>query len=200
MAMQCVLCSPTLRGASDLDANPTFNVVIVYEDFETGKHAKRTYDFLVENLGRECQFSNQMWKFDVLSISKLREMAVKDAVQADVIIISSHGGDELPEPVKAWIESWLAERGTAMALVALFECSQDDWPRTRPIRAYLEGIAGRGGMEFFSQSDGWPDHRRESGVRPLPFRRDPNVSGATLSTLAELLQQDLTFPHWGINE
>jgi len=58
-------------------------VVIAYEDFETGKQAKRTFDFLAEQLKDECQFTNQMWKFDVLNIPKLREMAAKDAAGAE---------------------------------------------------------------------------------------------------------------------
>jgi len=45
---------------------PIFNVVIAYEDFETGKTCEGTYDFLVNNLRHECRFENQMWKFDVL--------------------------------------------------------------------------------------------------------------------------------------
>src|SRR5207245_10236995 len=97
-------------GVSDLEVNNTFNVVIAYEDFETGKHAKSTYDFLVEHLHGECRFTNQMWKFDVLGIPKLREMAAKDAAMADIIIISSHGGEELPPDVKAWIELRLIEK------------------------------------------------------------------------------------------
>src|SRR5437867_8328337 len=71
---------------SDPEANPNLNIVIAYEDFETGKQAKKTCDFLAQNLSDHCQVSNQMWKFDVLGIPKLREMAATDAAQADVVI------------------------------------------------------------------------------------------------------------------
>src|SRR3954447_13477978 len=121
-------------GTSDLEANPTFNVVIVYEDFETGKNAKKTYDFLVENLGRECQFTNQMWKFDVLGIPKLREMAAKDAGVADIVLISCHGNAEIPVEVKAWIELWQSEESSAIALVALFSEHTTETPK---VRTYL---------------------------------------------------------------
>ncbi len=185
-------------GASDLEASPSFNVVIAYEDFQTGKHAKRTYDFLAEHLGRECEFTNQMWKFDVLRIAKLREMAVKDAAQADIIIISSHGADELPQPVKAWIEMWLAEKGNAIALVALFDCPSDEAARTSGIRAYLADVARRGGMEFFAQPDDWPG-RREAGGE-LQFEDAFRFDARTLATLAGVVQQDSGPPRWGINE
>src|SRR5438105_1310923 len=76
-AMQRSLTYPPLT--SGLEAQPELNVVIAYEDFETGKRAKTTYDFLSENLGTNCKFSSQMWKFEVLGIPKLREMAAQDA-------------------------------------------------------------------------------------------------------------------------
>src|SRR5579863_6434616 len=100
-------------GSSEAESNPAFNVLIAYQDLETGKHAKRTYDYLQEHLGRECALTNQMWKFDVLNIPKLREIAIKDAVSADIIIVSSHG-DELPESVTKWIESWLMQGTSAL--------------------------------------------------------------------------------------
>ena len=71
--------------SADLNEAPVFSVVITYEDFETGKNARRTYDFLAQQLGSECQFTSQMWKFEVLTISKLREMAAKDAAAADIM-------------------------------------------------------------------------------------------------------------------
>src|SRR5262245_57788797 len=98
--MQNTLTFPPLKSA-ERESAPTFNVVIAYEDFETGKNAKKTYDFLVEHLGHECEFSNQMWKFDVLALPKLKEMAARDAADADIIIISAHGTSELPPEVKS---------------------------------------------------------------------------------------------------
>jgi len=195
--MQYTLTSPSL-GAPGLDAKPKFKVVIAYEDFEAGKHAKKTYDYLVGNLGWECQFTNQMWRFDVLSIPKLRELAAAAAAQADLIIISSHGSEELPEPVKAWIESWLGQQGNGLALVALFDCPREESQKTRAVRAYLAGVASRGGLEFFGQPDDWPGRRNRGG--PLLSQGNSDLGGRTLSALAGVAQQGPGFPRWGINE
>src|SRR3954452_20708038 len=112
--------SPSFNS-TDPEANTTFNVVIAYEDFETGKKAKGTYDFLVQNLGPECDFENQMWKFDVLGIPKLMELAAKDAANADIVIISCHSGSHLPEEVVSWMELWIEQKHNAIALVGLFD-------------------------------------------------------------------------------
>lgn len=175
--------------------NPVFNVVIAYEDFETGKQAKRTYDILVETLGRECQFTNQMWKFDVLSIPKLREMASADASAADLVIISCHG-DELSGHTKKWIESWSNSPTPPLALVALFDRPQEQAARVRGVKDYLVGIARRGCMEFFSQP--------EIG-RPEFGAHDSSLSTGitdqhqhTLNTLAGVVQRDLPDSRWSL--
>src|SRR5205085_1496492 len=134
--MQHTVIYPPL-GSSDLGSNPNFNVVIAYEDFETGKQAKKTCDFLSGNLGLDCHVNHQMWKFDVLGLPKLREMAAKDAAAADIIIISCRGDNDLPEALKSWIELWLAEKGHSLALVALIERPQDHLFQSRAVRDYL---------------------------------------------------------------
>ena len=174
---------------SEVESNPAFNVLIAYEDFETGKQAKKTYDFLAENLASECVLTNQMWKFDVLSIPKLREIAVRDATLADIILISSRG-DDLPIHATKWIESWLMEGTHAIALVALFEKPENQNSQSSQARKYLAEVARRGHMEFFAQPDDWPGR-----IHPRFFHNH----NRTFSTLAGAVRRDVT-THWGINE
>jgi len=180
-----------------MELNPIFNVVIAYEDFETGKKAKKTYDHLIENLGQEYRLNHQMWKFEVLEIRSLREMAAKDAMAADIIILSSHGSHPLPEGVKAWMEEWLSEKGNALALVALFDSESADPENSRATRAYLAEVAKRGQMELFAQPLEGPALTPSS----VPFILGPPESAqATRPALLGLVQQDTISPRWGINE
>ncbi|MBC8094741.1 MAG: hypothetical protein H7Y43_02905 [Akkermansiaceae bacterium] len=169
--------------------NSTFNVVIGYEDFETGKHGKKTFDFLVENLGEECQYNNQMWKFDVLAVSKLREMAAKDAAVADIVIVSAHGKNDLPKEVKAWLELWVTQKIRAIALVGLFD--KEDYA-DNPACSYLAGIAERAHIDFFSQPGLWP----KEDYPAAGFKQ----SSKSLSALIGLAPHEGDVSHWGINE
>ena len=161
----------TPLSTCDSEAPLGFEVLIAYEDFETAKHAKHTYDILVKNLGPNCRFTSQMWKFAVLSLSRFRQMAVSDAVAADIIILSSAGGD-LPGHIKDWIESWLAEGGNPLALVALFNPA-DASRQTQATRAYLADVARRGRMEFFAQPDASGTAPAAQDVRPAPPASTP---------------------------
>jgi len=201
--MQAVIFAPMQRTAfrppsraPETDLGSAFNVVIAYEDFETGKLAKKTYDFLATHLGQECRFSNQMWKFDILTLPKLREMAAKDVCLADIVIISCRG-EELPEPVKEWIELWSGpERQTPLALVALFENGSGNVFQMREVRDYLAQVAKRAGMEFFAQPE---ELSIRNEMLDSAFEQPLLPRGKTLSTLAGLVR-DQGAPRWGINE
>jgi len=187
------------RSSTPLDETPDFNILIVYEDFECGKQGKATYDFLIENLDADCQFTNTMWKFDVLGIPKLREMAAKDAADADIIIIACKGHHRLPGEVKAWFESWLEEKTNAIALVALFDSPDLDPEQVEATRDYLASVAQRGRMEFFmqpyNQSFLKPKVESKNTIRQISL-----LDEEALSTLSGFTQQDTSFPRWGINE
>jgi len=189
-AMTRAVTLPSFESA-EVDVNSTLNVVIAYEDFETGTHAKKTYDFLVANLAHDCQFFYQMWKFEVLSIPQLREIAAKDAANADLIMLSCHG-HALPPEVMAWLEFWLGEPNHAVALVALF--TEPHIVATAEVREYLASVATRGQLEFFAQPGELPDHPKQSGLR-LP--RNSELDVPILKTAVE---HEISFPRWGISE
>jgi hypothetical protein len=42
-----------------------FNVVIMYEDFGTGKRAKKALDCVAEELGNNLECRHSMWRLDV---------------------------------------------------------------------------------------------------------------------------------------
>ncbi len=187
-----------LASSLDSQAGATFSVVIAYEDHETGQHARNVCDLLVETLGRECKFTSQMWRFDVLRIPECRETAAKGAAKADLIVICSHGVGDLPGEVKAWIELWLRDKGDLLALVALF-----DRPRVRvsqdwPIQDYLAGVAVRAQVEFFAEPDTWPG--RDPHQEQLPLDLGPGGGTPALLPLPAVTTPDADIGHWGLNE
>jgi hypothetical protein len=182
-------------GSSDKEMNSALNVVIAYEDLETGKRAMKTYEYLVKQLGEQCLFANQMWKFDVLAVPKLRDIAAKDAAAAEIVIVSAHEGRELPAEVKAWIEQWLICKTEASALVGLFDGESTDGPA----RAYLAEVARRAKIEFFCQPGIWPGTGISAGTRSANSLAQPQHE-KTFAFLANVTQDVPSFTHWGINE
>lgn len=164
-----------------------FNVLMAYEDLESGKRAKRTYDFLSSHLGHECRFASQMWKLEVLDIPQLLEAAIQDATMADLILISLRNGSALPASTGRWIDTWSSRPRNALALVALFHGMGENSPNTIEARNYLARAAQRGGLEFFAHPDD------AAGGHTFGVNQ---AAPALVGTLA----REMPASHWGINE
>jgi hypothetical protein len=178
-------------GSSDKEVNSTLNVAIAYEDLETGKRAMKTYEYMVQQLGGQCPFSSQMWKFDVLALPKLKEMAAKEAAAAELIMVSAHEGKQLPMQVKAWLELWLSYTTRATALVGLFGNESIN----SPVRTYLADVARRAKIEFFCQPGIWPGSTDKRNTATRAWEQD-HQSFAFLNGA----QEPSAVSHWGINE
>src|SRR5437764_6116176 len=109
------------KNGQDPEITRTLNIVTFFEDVATGKRGKQVSDYLGAHLGSEFEFNHQVWKLDVLSTPSLRELAAKDAAEADIIIVSVRGDRPLAPEVKSWLDVWVAQHGTPIALVALFD-------------------------------------------------------------------------------
>ena len=55
----------------DRDDRPKFNAVIICEDSAAGKRAKHFYDRVIRELVDECDFSLNLWNFQVLAVPEI---------------------------------------------------------------------------------------------------------------------------------
>ena len=90
----------------DLDDRPKFNVAIIYEDNAAGKRAKHFYDRVIRELVDECDFSLELWNFQVLAFPEIGNAAAKAAARADIVILSMHRKAQLSVQTRDWIERW----------------------------------------------------------------------------------------------
>src|SRR5262245_9062944 len=128
------------------EADVSVRVVIAYDNLDVARRAEAVYDRLTQRLEETFEFQQRLWRFDVLEEESLRDQAVRDAVDADIVIVAMKDSSDVPEAVRRWLESLLGVNTGATALVALL-----DRPDA-PVQPYLEDVARRGGMDFFAQS------------------------------------------------
>jgi len=81
---------------------PQFNMVVIYQDIETGKHAKRFYDQFTREFGGECDLKLELWNFQLIGTPEMAQ----SAVQADLIVLSLDGRAELPAEIREWFDKW----------------------------------------------------------------------------------------------
>ena len=86
----------------------TFNVVLMYEDFETRERAKKGLDYLGEEFGNDFEFRHSTWRLDVLQDPKLNALAAPSLAEADLLIVSLRCERQLPDRILALIDERLA--------------------------------------------------------------------------------------------
>jgi hypothetical protein len=111
---------------------------------------------LFRNLGRKCVLNKEMWLLTELRTTPLRSIAAGEAAAADLIIVSIHHAEKLPDEVEGWIEMWLKQRRRRPSvLLALFDPLH--LGTSSSIQAYLRDVAQKGNMEFVSRSEEKPE-------------------------------------------
>jgi hypothetical protein len=141
-----------------------FNVVIMYEDFGTGKRAKKGLDYVAEELGNDLEFRHSMWRLDVLQEPKLNFLAAPALAEADLVILSLRGDGQLPAKIRVLIDERLAQTEIHdCALVALFESATS---ATRSsVYACLANLARQHRLDFFEQALSGAVYRGEPSLK-----------------------------------
>lgn len=131
------------------DDRPKCKVVIIYEDDAAGRRAKHFYDEVIQELVDECDFSLDLWNFQVLGISQVGDTALQAAARADVLILSMHGTAKLPATTKDWIERWSQRIADSMPmLVALVSPAKIERGTVASTLSYLRSLADRNRISF----------------------------------------------------
>jgi hypothetical protein len=126
-------------------------LLATFEDSVTGQRVKEVCQGLSRSLGQQCQIIEHVWLFSTLRLRELQEIAAEEASVSDLVIISVHQAEGLPDEVKSWIDLWLRHKGARHAvLLALLDPAYEEVPG--PTQAYLQDAARRGGMEFLVES------------------------------------------------
>jgi len=175
--MQTTLCTQW-EGSNELEITCNLNVVIAFEDLIAGKHAQRFYEYLMDRLGANFEFTRHQWNFGLLKDPNIREAAAHDAVTADIVIIATHGEGELPEHVESWIKLWVGGNANPTALVILFDRPSRSSESREHVRSHLQEIANAAGMQFFAEPDDSPN------FETVPFPSEPTHADHGVSAVA----------------
>lgn len=152
--MQHTAPSPTLCRQSVRAGKPAFSVVTIHDGFYAGIRAQEALEWLKHTLGSVLQLRPVSWSFENLERLDVRSLSIRAAAAADVIIVSASDVKPLPDHIKQWLSSSLAEqRETRPMLVALhdekmeFECTHG------PLCTHLKRVADAWQTEFMCNED-----------------------------------------------
>jgi hypothetical protein len=132
-------------------ASSRMAVLAAFEDSITGTRVKGFCQGLSRELGAKCRIVEHVWLFSTFRLQELQEIAAEEASASDLVIISIHQSESLPDEVKSWIDLWLRPKVRHPAvLLALLDPEGESAPNG--VQAYLQEVASRGGIEFLVEA------------------------------------------------
>lgn len=126
---------------------PVVVTLIAYQDQCAGLHARDVFEHMVRKFQTECEFRHDLINMESLSVPTIRDLALEEAMDADMIILACHDDHELDSEVRQWCESWAgSKRDQEAVVVGVFDACPENG--VGPARAYIEHLSLRGKMTF----------------------------------------------------
>lgn len=161
-------------------------VVICYEDFDSGVRAMDLYQRVIETNAGE--FGLKIWKMEPLGIPAALGSAVNDANRADLIIVSVRGNRPLPYEALAWMEGWRKNlTRQEQAIVFIVDPEERQSASALLAARYIESLAASAGLKYFAALESNPirmDAILETGTR---------IAGSPV-------RHSTRYNPWGLNE
>ncbi len=126
------------------------HVVAAYEDAVTDARVNEFCRVLARQLGCRFEVIRQMWLLNELRVPQLRTVASHEGATADLLIVSIHNSEQIPQEVQVWIEAALASKGKNLAmLISLLDPERHG--DASALRAFLQRAAAKAGVESLFQ-------------------------------------------------
>jgi hypothetical protein len=129
-------------------------LLVVYDNFKSGCRAMALLKRLAGRGAVPGELAHVMLRFDLLGDASVFELAVNQALTADLLMIATSEEQALPQNVQAWLGQWLLRKEDApQALVATFEHHPAKVRGQNGVSAELERLADYGNVLYFSNED-----------------------------------------------
>jgi hypothetical protein len=175
----------------DSEQIPPIHVFILYQDAPSGRRAMEVYQPLMLGLGNEFRFTQTMWKFDLLGIPNLADVAAAEMARADMIFVAISDPGNLSEPVKNWFEDSLPGEHCGPGALVLIHAHGETDPASVELKKWLDEIARERRMEFFVN---------EGASLPEPSTLKLAFDAIGESRHEATVNRSAPPRHWGINE
>jgi hypothetical protein len=128
-------------------------VTIAYQNLECHTHAFQTYESVTSRFVGTGEFKKSAWNFELLQNRNLRQLAVRDALEADIVIVCANETGSVDPGFSSWLQEWTeAKTNKPSAVVAIFVGSRQNPLSGNPLKSQLEAVAKKLGLDFFAKS------------------------------------------------
>ncbi|MGD0258218.1 MAG: hypothetical protein ABSD29_00165 [Verrucomicrobiota bacterium] len=179
------------ENGARLETKAAWSVVVVYEDPAARERGVGFCDQLVGRFWAQFEFDVSWWSFALLAETAAAKEAADRAARADLIVFCATPEGDFPASVKAWMETWLGQRGDREGLlVGLMESGGSPGVGEGEKHHCLRNAAHQGAMDYLTQVP-------QNIARSIPDSLDSYTERAdqVTSLLDDILHQQPPPPH-----
>ena len=175
---------------------PALKVVALYDGFISAVYAHEAVGSLAMAVRPFMDVESSAWSFAMLSRLDLRHPSIREAAEADMIIIAADASLPLPPHIRTWLTRSLQENGKgAPLIVAIHEEDAEQAEATSPLHEDLGYIAERWGTPLLRNGE-YDAHLERGLAGDLASRRGSHGTSVEFDRLFSAHPTGA----WGINE
>jgi hypothetical protein len=182
---------------SGLPSPIQLELLLVYEDVPTALRAKRAVDHVLDGPETRGTCRIHAWNLEELRDPTWSEHATKEALAADIVVVSTHGNDPLPSGIADHLKHWIGlKRGSPSALIISLDSNAKLFTQDKPELTELCFAASRTGMTVLLHT-GEPLHPVPTPATTIVQQKTAHPQGHRNRRSSASLE---SAGHWGINE
>jgi hypothetical protein len=134
------------------EVKAAWSVAVVYEDPTACERAVSVCNQMANRFWAGFEFDLSWWPFAQLEDADLARDAANKAAVANVVVFAANSGGDFTLPVKAWIETWLNQRGEREGfIVGLLDPAGGAGGGEGQKHRFLRNAAHRGAMDYLTE-------------------------------------------------
>jgi len=139
------------------EADDVLKAWVLYENAAIGNRALMLLHRVAGGIEGTGRMLCALLRLDCLADGKLSKALAQEAQAADIIVVATHDGRELPHAFKDWISLWIsAKAGRPAALAVVLDVNENQRGGRRGVAFQLAEVARLGGLDFFATGGGRP--------------------------------------------
>lgn len=171
--------------------------LIIYDDFASAVGANAALQRAAYQGDAAVQWDIIPWQLEVLRLLPAADVALREAVDAHLIVFAGRRAQAFPLWLQRWLERWAGQRQILDAALAVVDVGNGVAHSSLGTSA-LSSFAGRHRLSFITDN-----HLRSGGKTAFPVRSIP-AQGMPMVLPQPPVITDITSEnshrHWGINE
>lgn len=135
-------------------------VVVIYDDLVARTRAMKAGDYLVKQFWENVEMKFHWWRTDFLRDLNLAQVAARNAIAADFLVVCVSDNETAPALLEAWFETWVTRRtGREGALLDLSTDSAQG--------GFLRELCVRGRFDYLAPAPAGTHSPRTTNAREM---------------------------------